>query len=182
MRKPPSRKLSPLFTVALLTVVVWGAPAAADGYPSCPGEVFRVAVEHPGVWRQARVRAVECDAAPANGASSSYDYHSRLIRLRTGFGGAYNRLIAHELGHAWAFTRRVNLARYALIRGFEDYYGQISAIVEDYAETFAWALGEYDTLVRVSAPPPYSFQTTAGPPTLAQIAQLRKEHLLPRGD
>jgi len=64
------------------------------------------------------------------------------------------------------------------VRGFDGAHA--SEAVEDYAETFAYALGEFATSTPGSTPPPYGFQNQAGMPTKGQIARLRVAGMLPR--
>lgn len=159
----------------LVLVVFW--PTAAGASPSCEAEALRIAAEHPKVWRQAGNPTVVCGALPATQraeVAGYYDAKTTTIYVLDG------RFIAHELGHAWFTTQArkrggIDVTKYARIRGFPNPYA--FEVFEDYAETFAWALGEWP---EVEAPPPYRFQTVAGAPDAEQINQLRRARLLPR--
>lgn len=137
---------------------------------------MRIASEHERVWRQAGNPTVECGSLPATARpdiAGYYDAKTGTIYVLDG------RFIAHELGHAWFTTQArkrggLDVTKYARLRGFPNPYA--FEVFEDYAETFAWALGEWPD---VQAPPPYRFQTVAGTPTPEQIERLRGKRLLP---
>lgn len=155
------------------------APAGAEGLPSCEAEAIRVAAEHPKVWAQAGAPAVECSPVPL-GRTGWFDTRTNTIRLGPGYDGAYGRAVAHELGHAWqyrAVRRSAGLVEaFAVVRGFASPWSVEAQ--EDYAEVFAYALGEWATQVQTVTSAPYGF-AVAGVPSGQQVAVLRVAGVLP---
>lgn len=173
-----------MLTAAIMAglVLLAAAPAQAQGLPSCEQETMRIKAEHPKVWAQAGDPSVECGSPFVPGGNVGwFDTRANTIRLAGGFDGVYGTAIAHELGHAWqyrAVRRSPGLVEsFAVVRGFVNAWSLEAR--EDYAETFAFSLGEWGTQVEVVAVAPYRFQTVAGVPSEGQLAVLRVSGVLP---
>lgn len=92
------------------------------------------------------------------------------------------KAVAHETGHAWAVHNELK-QRGQEFQALRDYSALDAAdpiiVQEDYAETFAYALGWYQSDDECYAHVPYCWQLDAGKPTAAQINALRAVGLLP---
>lgn len=151
--------------------------AEASELPSCEQEAIRVKAAHPLIWTQAGDPSVECGAV-LYGREGLFDNPANTIRLAPGLEGVYGTAVAHELGHAWLFENAGDLVLFARVRGHVESPYSVT-VMEDYAETFAYALGEWGTQVETVAEPPYRFQTVAGVPSEGQLAVLRVSGVLP---
>lgn len=139
---------------------------------TCSPSADQFIAQYPAIYAAAGSPAVVCGEAP--GAwTGVYNHRTRTITIEDGTRlGAF----AHELGHAWVYANALQrLDEYAAIRGFPG-DGISTEVMEDYAETFAFALGLWEPH---GAGPPYEFKNVAGVPTPKQLRKLKKAGLLP---
>ena len=158
------------------------APSAgAQTQPTCTSTAIAFYKQHEPIWYGAGVPAFECDLTPVNGEGGWWDGHvvhvvAPAMPSTVPAGAYYREVVAHEMGHAWAQANKVDLNRYATIRGFPRGTVLNSTVTEDYAESFAYALGWWTSLHTGA---PYEFKNAAGVPTRHQILALRSARLLP---
>ena len=126
---------------------------------------------------------IVCEPSGPSGFGAQYDTRAQVIHVYPAGAVDYSAVIAHELGHAWS-AGHFSFRTYALVRGFATpdtlaafLPGNLGLLAEDYAETFAWSIGEWADL---GGPSPYAFHTIAGPPTEGQVFWLRLYGVLPR--
>lgn len=153
---------------------------------SCNAAADTFTREHASVWKYAGSPPIVCVANDGDGVQAQWAFGSIYVEDQPADAN-YSVWMAHELGHAWADAHDfVPTTAYGDLRGFPRPTGTGLAIVEygqtlreDYADVFAYALGEWRPMVGVVQPPPYAFQNAAGVPTPEQITALREMHLLP---
>lgn len=178
--------------IAVLALAALGvglaSPAIADAAPAttCAATVARFERTERVAFGTAGSPPVVCQPGPfADGtAGGSWDGSTILIApWSPGLGGTargyYRTTIAHEVGHAYARTHGIDVAisLYARVRGFAPEADQ-ATVNEDYAETFALAVGWWSADPVPAAP--YDFLAGAGVPSAHQLHALRAAGLLPR--
>lgn len=186
------------FLAAAVLVVAAGGCATADaGRSNQPATCETVLAE----WRRAFPEIIQaagspsysCIDEPEHGAGGYAKADSR-IEINNAYSPEARswgvtdkrrylmRAIAHETGHAWAVHNNLEHRgeEFKAIRGYSavDAADPIT-IQEDFAETFAFSLGWYQSDDECYAHVPYCWQLDAGKPTVAQIAELRAASLLP---
>jgi hypothetical protein len=159
-------------------VLLVASPASASQPVTCAGEVLAFQTRHRPIWVGAGSPGFICVFENTPGLSGTWDGRSVTIypnhHPAIAPDAYYREIIAHETGHAWASAHHVDMIRYASIRQLPP--GTVPRWVnEDYAETFAYALGYWTGFDG----PPYAFRAGAGRPTPRQIGALRSAHLLP---
>jgi len=163
-------------------LLAWPQAASAQT-TSCASVVDRFEATHRPAWIGAGAPAYVCAPGPLADGSLGGEWNAttRTVTITPPTGTAsaplafYEVTVAHETGHAWASANGVDLHAYAKIRGFSTAFNDY-AVGEDYAETFALALGWYHA---DAAPSPYNFHTEAGRPSHRQVVALRNAGLLP---
>lgn len=163
---------------AIAVVVGLGltAPAAHAGTGGCEEAAAAFQANHPTEYADAGSPPIVCEPVRNGALGGLYDW--QYVHVYPAHGSAapadyYREVVAHEVGHAYG-RYRLDRDQYARIRGFT--LTPDAPITEDYAEVFAFALGEWSA---IGSPPPFAFQTEAGPPTFAEIEELACLGMLP---
>lgn len=161
------------------------APAPLVVEPAGSPCAAYIAAVPPEIIRAAGNPRIACEPHPAGAAESEAGRYTidgivHVYPDTYGYDPAtfYPYVIAHELGHAYADKNIENWFPYVDARGLSRPGANLAdqvAISEDYAETFAYALGLWQPIGIA----PRGFHNVAGAPTQQQIDALRAAHLLP---
>lgn len=167
----------------VVSLGVFAAPAGAA--TPCESVVARFSLEHPQIIEDAYILDITCTSEPQMGRAGMYQ--AGHVTIYEGVAGL-ERTVAHEIGHAWQMTARAfdaprgvgAYAEFGAIRGFSAGTPD-EALKEDYAEVFAYSLGDAWFTVPAGTPMAsgYDFQNAAGAPTNAQLLALFYAGLLP---
>lgn len=171
--------------VALIGFVAWGGVNAANASTDdCASAVAGFQSSEQRIVRQAGSPVYVCVANDGDARQARFDKATNTVTVEEQPSATnYVVLLAHETGHAWGEKHHVSYLRFGEMRGFvrpslDKVPAWTQTVIEDYADTFAYALGDWRPLEGVRVPAPYQFQHEAGVPTAEQIVLLRALQLL----